>query len=280
MVERGAAQTSPAVLSSPHSGSAYPAAFLAQAGLGLRSLRLSEDAFVDQLFGAAPALGVPLLKALFPRVFVDPNREPYELDAEMFRTSVPEYVNTRSPRVAVGLGTVPKIVASGERIYRTKLDFDDVLTRLNEHYFPFHDMLQSLLAETHDRFGCSLLIDCHSMPSIAGEGEADRGDARADFVLGDRHGTSCAPAVVRLVERALTDKGFSVRRNVPYAGGYITERYGRPWQRRHALQIEINRALYMDERTIEPNGGFQDLCAHLADIIQMLARIDQAMLIR
>ena len=270
-IVRPTAQTVPLVFASPHSGDAYPPEFVRSVNLGFNVLRRSEDAFVDRLFLAATEYGAPLLKAHFPRVYVDPNREPYELDPGMFDAPLPEYVNRRSPRVAAGLGTVARVVATGEDIYARKLSFDEARRRIEANYFPYHQALNDLLAETHARFGCYLLIDCHSMPSIGGPMDADPGSRRLDFVLGDCFGTSCATAIVDLAERTLQARGHSVHRNVPYAGGFTTRHYGRPRERRHALQIEVNRALYMDESRIEPSGALPDMVADLTLLIAALA---------
>jgi N-formylglutamate amidohydrolase len=268
----------PLVFTSPHSGCDYQESFLARARLDLLTLRQSEDAFVDQLFAGVPARGAVLLKATFPRVFVDPNREPYELDSAMFRVPLPEYVNTTSARVAAGLGTVPRIVATGDEIYGDKLEFGEVAHRIERFYFPFHRALERILERTFSRFGCYLLIDCHSMPSVAAAFEADAGSWRADFVLGDCFGTACAPQVTNRVEDLLRGLGYSVRRNVPYAGGHITRFYSRPALGRHTLQIEINRGLYMDERQVRPNGGFATLSGHIERLTESLSLLDPAVL--
>lgn len=269
----------PVVFTSPHSGREYASCFLSRARLGLLTLRQSEDAFVDHLFAAAPRFGAPLLTARCPRVFVDANREAYELDPEMFCEPLPDYVNTGSPRVAAGLGTIPRVVATGEEIYEIPLDFAEVTRRLRDYYFPFHAALQGLLRRAYRMFGSYLLVDCHSMPSVAATFEADAGLRRADFVLGDCFGSACAPAITEAVEAFLTDKGYTVRRNIPYAGGHITRAQGRPGEGRHAIQIEVNRGLYLDERRVEPHGGFTRLAAHLSDLAAALAGIDQAMLV-
>lgn len=262
--------SSPLVFTSPHSGKRYAADFLASVQLELARLRRSEDAFVDEIFAAVPGCGASFLKAHFPRVYVDPNREAYELDPQMFKEPLPPYVNTTSARVRAGLGTIPRIVASGDAIYPGKLDFAPIVARLAENYFPFHAALAALLREVYAQHGRYLLIDCHSMPSIAGHAEADAGVRRADFVLGDRFGTSCAPAITRLVEGFLTGLGYSVRRNIPYAGGYITSHYGRPVEGRHSLQIEISRALYMDELTIMPHAGLRRIIEHMTLLAKLL----------
>ena len=267
-------QTSPLILASPHSGQDYPASFVAESKLDPLALRRSEDAFVDRLFSAAPTHGVPLLRAHFPRVYLDPNREPFELDPNMFVDPLPEYVNVTSPRVAAGLGTVARVVTSGEEIYGAKLQFQDVRQRIDRHYFPYHQALRDLIDATHDRFGACLLIDCHSMPSIGGPMDSDSGIKRVDMVLGDRFGTSCAPAIIDAAEDTLRAMGFTVRRNLPYAGGYTTRHYGRPREGVHGLQIELNRVLYMDEEAVQPTDGFNQLSRQMGKMIQVMSQID------
>ncbi len=268
----------PLVFASPHSGQDYPPEFVAASRLTALSLRRSEDAFVDQLFSAAPGMGAPLLRAHFPRVYIDPNREPFELDPGMFDAPLPDFVNTASPRVGGGLGTIAKVVANGEEIYRDKLNFEQARRRIEAHYFPYHATLQHLLERTRRRFGCYLLVDCHSMPSIGGPMDADPGLRRLDIVLGDCHGTSCAPAVTAVAENALRGQGFTVRRNVPYAGGYTTRHYARPKEGLHALQIEVNRSLYMDELRIAPAVGLPRVKAALTHLIETLSQIDPEVL--
>jgi N-formylglutamate amidohydrolase len=264
----------PLVFASPHSGTVYPLSFVSAARLDPVALRRSEDAFVDELFAAAPACGAPLLKARFPRAYVDPNREAFELDPAMFDEPLPAWVNTASPRVAGGLGTVAKVVTNGEEIYRKKLSFAEVRRRIEVLYFPYHAALTRLLEETERRFGVSLLIDCHSMPSVGGPMDADPGLKRVDFVLGDCHGVSCAPVVLEAARRALADMGFVVALNAPYSGGYTTRHYGRPATGRHALQIEINRALYMNEQTITRRPGFAAVADQVGRLVHALAAID------
>jgi len=240
-------QTAPVVVASPHSGSVYPAPFLTQTAVPLSALRRAEDAFVDQLFAAAPALGMPFLAARFPRSYVDANRESYELDPGMFEGPLPQPLNHRTTRVAAGLGMIPRVAASGEAIYRSRVPSDEIERRLESCWRPYHAALSTLVEQTHRRFGTVLLIDAHSMPSSAsGVGSRER-EHRVDIVLGDNHGESCAPDLVAFAERWLAGRGLRLQRNQPYAGGFTTQRYGRPSLGRHALQIEINRALYMDE---------------------------------
>ena len=269
-----AEQTVPLVFASPHSGAEYPASFIAASRLDALALRRSEDAFVDDIFAVATEFGAPLLKATFPRAYVDPNREPFELDATMFDTPLPSYVNTMSPRVAAGLGTLAKVVTSGEEIYRGKLHFDAVRRRIDRLYYPDHAALQRLLERTRETFGVCLLIDCHSMPSIGGPMDSDPGLKRFDAVLGDRFGTSCAAVVTETAERVLRGLGYSVGRNIPYAGGYCTDHYGKPRTGMHALQIEINRALYMDEENVAPAAGLAEVKIRIRELIQALAGLD------
>ena len=274
-VLRPARQTAPIIFASPHSGRAYPPDFIAAARLDPLSLRRSEDSFVDELFAAAPVHGAPLLSATFPRAFCDANREPWELDPAMFADQLPAWVNTTSARVGAGLGTIARVVASGETIYRTKLPFAEAERRVRDYWHPFHATLQALIAGTRAVFGTCLLMDCHSMPSHGGP----RAGGRApDFVLGDAHGTACAPRIALFVERVLSDLGYVVRRNDPYAGGYITRTYGRPRERVHALQLEVARDLYMDEGRIERLGRFGALQQDMANLVEALSRDAGALL--
>lgn len=275
-VTRPITQTAPVLFTSPHSGRHYSQGFIASSRLDPLSLRRSEDSFVEELFAAAPAHGAPLLAATFPRAFCDVNREPWELDPAMFADPLPSWVNTTSARVTAGLGTVARIVASGEGIYRDKLTFAEAEQRVSELWRPYHDMLGALIGGTLSLFGYCLLIDCHSMPSHGQPGRT--GIRGADFILGDVHGTACTPRVTRFVERTLSDLGYMVRRNDPYAGGYITRHYGRPREHVHAIQIEIARGLYMDEARIERHGGFDRLRANLAAILAGLAEEDWSFL--
>jgi N-formylglutamate deformylase len=269
-VLRPGVQTVPVVFASPHSGRCYSADFLAASRLDALNLRRSEDGFVDELFAAAPDNGAPLLTATFPRAFCDVNREAWELDPGMFTDPLPAWANTTSPRVSAGLGTIARIVASGETIYRDKLPFAEAERRVSGLWLPFHETLAALISGTVSLFGHCLLIDCHSMPS---QGQPPRpGSRSAEFVLGDAHGTACTPRVTRFVERALTELGYVVRRNDPYAGGYITRHYGRPRSGVHALQIEVARDLYMDEARIERLERFALVQQDLTRLIARIAR--------
>src|SRR6516225_979032 len=243
-LQQPVARSLPLVLASPHSGTEYPADFLAASRLDPMALRRSEDSFVDELFGAGPRLGVPLLSARFPRAYVDVNREAYELDPSMFVDALPKFVNAGSPRVRMGLGTIARIVASVE--------------------------------ETEALFGGCLLVDCHSMPSGA---DSPCEKSGADIVLGDCHSISCAPQFTEAARRFLVERGFAVAINAPYAGGFTTGHYGRPSAQRHALQIEVNRALYMNERDYNRKAYFPRLVQDLAELVDRLGRVAQKCLV-
>lgn len=256
-------QSVPFVFSSPHSGRNYPAEFLAASRLDPQTLRKSEDCFVDDLFSGMPALGAPLLAALFPRAYLDLNREPYELDPELVNDPIPAHANTQSIRVAGGLGTVARIVADGEEIYAQRLPLAHVMARIESLYFPFHGALARLIEQTTQQFGFAVLVDCHSMPSA---NAAPGGGSRPDIVIGDRFGAACDQRLVRMVREVFLRHGYEVQMNRPYAGGYITEHHGRPARSVHALQIEINRGLYLDERKLIPNAGYGGLKSDLEAI--------------
>lgn len=273
LLARPARQTVPLVFASPHSGRAYPPDFVAAARLDPLALRRSEDSFVEELFAAAPEHGAPLLAATFPRVFCDVNREPWELDPAMFDGPLPAWVNTASPRVGAGLGTIARVVATGEPVYRRKLRFEEAEERIRRYWQPYHAALAALIAETRAEFGCCLLVDCHSMPRHPAQAVSP-----PDFVLGDAHGTACAPRATRLVEDALQALGYRVRRNDPYAGGYITRHYGRPREGVHALQLEVARPLYMDEARIERLPRMAALQQDLTRLVAMLAATDWSFL--
>ncbi|CUW40000.1 N-formylglutamate amidohydrolase [Magnetospirillum sp. XM-1] len=242
-----ARQTAPLVFASPHSGRDYPAEFVAQSRLDARMLRRSEDSFVDELYAGVVDLGAPLITALFPRAYCDPNREPYELDPAMFSGALPEHANTRSPRVLAGLGTIARVVASGAEIYAGRLPVAEAENRIARCYHPYHRRLRGLVDATRAAFGWSLLVDCHSMPSVGGPMDRDSGLSRVDVVLGDCFAAACSPLFTQVAEDSFSQLGYRVVRNAPYAGGFTTRHYGQPRQGSHALQIEINRGLYMDE---------------------------------
>jgi N-formylglutamate amidohydrolase len=254
----------PLVIASPHSGADYPAEFVAASRLDPLALRRSEDAFVDEIFAAAPALGAPMLAARFPRAYLDVNREAWELDPAMFADALPDYVNVRSPRVRMGLGTIARVVASGEEIYGGMLCFAEAKARVDSLYRPYHAALGRLVEETEAAFGFCLLVDCHSMPSGASGGARRES---ADIVLGDCHGAACAPQIVEAARRYLSRRGFAVALNAPYAGGFTTGHYGRPRQKCHALQIE---------QSYRRRPGFAGLCEEMAGLIAWLGDAAQA----
>lgn len=276
-------QSAPLVFNSPHSGRVYPASFVNASKLDSLSLRKSEDCFVDELFRGVVDVGAPLMHARFPRAYLDLNREPYELDPMMFSDPLPDYVNTRSVRAAGGLGTVARIVSETAEIYKQPLTFAEAQQRITSLYIPYHARLRALLTDARDRFGTLLMVDCHSMPSTVTAGHTKRSNTRPDFVLGDRYGAACANPITDFVEILLTRLGYSVVRNKPYAGGYITQTYGRPHKGIHTLQVEINRGLYIDEGSLEKHAGFerlltvfQILSADLADMLPTLVSPDRA----
>ncbi|UJX44040.1 N-formylglutamate amidohydrolase [Xanthobacter sp. YC-JY1] len=253
----------PFLFNSPHSGRIYPRSFVEQTRLDFSTLRRSEDTFVDELFGDCVALGAPMMRALFPRSFLDLNREPYELDPRMFDGRLPPFANTRSIRVSGGLGTIARVVGDAQEIYPRRLAVNEALERIETYYKPYHQTLRRLVGRIQREWGLAVLVDCHSMPSTSARDEV----ARADFVIGDRYGTSCSDLVTDAIERSLTARGYRVVRNKPYAGGYITEHYGNPSAGLHAVQIELNRSLYMDEAGYERNGGFTRVQADIRTLM-------------
>ncbi|NRG17324.1 N-formylglutamate amidohydrolase [Rhizobiales bacterium] len=260
----------PFVFNSPHSGRSYPSSFISSSRLDAASIRRSEDAYVDELFEWVVSLGAPMIRAHFPRAYLDVNREPYELDPKMFEERLPPYANVRSIRVAGGLGTIARIVGESQEIYRKRLPVNEAISRIESIYKPYHRTLRRLLAETHVSFGYAVLVDCHSMPSTIRNPD---GGPRPDFILGDRYGTSCSPVLVEAAMESLRAMGYTVSRNKPYAGGFITEHYGRPAKALHALQLEINRALYMDEASLKPHDGFTALSRDLHSFVRDLTEI-------
>lgn len=257
-------RTAPVIFASPHSGRRYPAELLADSRVSLISLRRSEDAYVDELFAGAAAHGALLLTATIARAYVDLNRDPAELDPDMFDERPPTSPLSTSARVQAGLGAIPRVSGDGQDIYRRKLSLHEAEKRLALVHRPYHATLQRVLGETKDQFGCAVLIDCHSMPN------SSRGAHAPDIVLGDRFGASCHPSVTALAEATLRRLGYRVARNTPFAGGHITQSYGRPIARVHALQIEINRALYVDERTLERTNGHTRVRADMSRLAEAL----------
>ena len=258
----------PFLIGSPHSGAVYPEKFLRETRLDRRTIRSSEDAHVDALCRPAVGHGMTMLAAHFPRAYLDANREAMELDPQMFVGALPPGANTSSTRVAAGLGTIPKLVSERDEIYGGPIPVEDALERIDRLWRPYHATLAATLGDLWARFGVAVLIDCHSMPSAQ---RAPAADPRAEIVLGDRNGTSCDPALTDLVSVLFRAAGYRVARNKPYAGGHITEHYGRPATGVHALQIEMSRALYMNETTLARTAGFERLRRDLEAIFAELA---------
>jgi len=267
----GAAPPTPLVFASPHSGRLYPEDMMAAAALDAHAIRRSEDVLVDDLIALAPELGAPSIVARYARAYIDLNREPFELDPAMFADELPDFARARTARVAAGLGAIARVVSDGQEIYARKLTFAEARVRIEQAHRPYHAALEELVREAHKAHGFAILIDWHSMPSAAARAGRDR---PSDFVMGDRFGASCSGALTAKVERELESFGYRVARNSPYAGGYTTEHYGRPVRRTHALQIEINRALYLDEVALEPTSGFARLKADLDRLTATLAAAD------
>ncbi len=258
----------PIIFNSPHSGSVYPDDFLGASRIDLPTLRRSEDSFMDELVGGLSQLGFPVVRVNFPRSYVDVNREPYELDPRMFSGRLPSFANTRSMRVAGGLGTIPRVVGDGQEIYRERLSVEDALFRIEELYKPYHRALRRLINKVHQSFGSAVVVDCHSMPSVGVSRDEPR---RPDIVIGDRYGTSCTPMLPDVIEETMARLGYSVGRNKPYAGGFITEHYGNPASGLHTVQLELNRAVYMDERRRERGPRFANVMADFAELAETLA---------
>ncbi|MEM8592636.1 MAG: N-formylglutamate amidohydrolase [Pseudomonadota bacterium] len=273
ILKRPKAQTTSVVFASPHSGRDYPLWFLRKSVLDERAIRSSEDAFVDRLFERAPSFGAPLLLAGAPRAFVDLNRSPDELDpaliAELRKVA-------HNPRVASGLGVVPRVVANGRQIYRGKLSLDEAQGRIEKYWRPYHEKLQSLLDDARSSFGRAILIDCHSMPHEAIENS--RGGARrADVVLGDRFGAAASSDIVDCIEAAFTAAGLRVARNAPFAGAFIAQQYGRPSRGQHVVQVEIDRGLYMNEANVVPNGNFSAFRSLITQVIEEVTDVGRPM---
>lgn len=256
-------RTTGVVFASPHSGRDYPRSFLRRTTLNERSIRSSEDAFVDQLFDSAPLYGAPLIVAGAPRAFVDLNRSAEELDPALI-DGVPKAGH--NPRVASGLGVIPRVVANGQAIYPGKIPLAEAQRRIDCYWHPYHEALKGQLDQAHLMFGQSILIDCHSMPHEAMDSIARSGLRRPEVVLGDRFGAAADEGIVDRVEAVFADAGLVVARNTPFAGAYMTQHYGRPGRGRHAVQIEIDRALYMNEQMIRPNGNFTSF-KHLLEVV-------------
>jgi N-formylglutamate amidohydrolase len=268
-IHRPFRQTVPFIFASPHSGRTYPAGFVAASRLSALNLRRSEDAYVDELFCGAVALGAPMIAARFPRAFLDANRSAAELDTGMFDGPLMMTVDPPSPRVTAGLGVIPRIVRDGAEIYRSKLAPEDAEQRLSRLYRPYHDALADLIDETRSLFGVAVVVDCHSMPSAA---------AIPDIVFGDRYGMAAAPVLTRAAEVAFEAQRFTHARNTPYAGGYTTHLHGRRERDVHALQVEVSRALYLDEERIAKGGRFEEVHARVTEALASLVALNPGLL--
>ena len=265
-----AVRSTSVVFASPHSGRDYASSFLSIADLDAAEIRSSEDAFIDRLYEDAPSFGAPFIKALAPRAFVDLNRGPDELDPALI-----EGVRRKphNPRIASGLGVIPRVVANGRHIYRGKISLNEAHDRIATYWRPYHDQLQTLLDESNRAYGESILIDCHSMPHEALATMNLQNAPRPDIVLGDRFGSTAAGHIMDQVEAAFVNAGLRVARNAPFAGAYIVQQYGRPSRNQHAIQVEMDRALYMDERTLEPKSDFAAFKEQISAAIAMIAEI-------
>ena len=272
-VSAPAEQRVPYVFNSPHSGRIYPPSFLRSSKLDSNQIRGSEDFHVDDLFQDVVRIGAPLVKAHFPRAYLDANREPYEFDEKLFAEKLPSFSNRKSVRAACGLGTIARVVTESQEIYREKPTLEEALARVETLYRPYHECLRRLLAKTHVQFGYSVLVDCHSMPSSAVDSSSKN---KPDIIVGDRFGTSCSFYISTAITEIFKDLGFKVARNKPYAGGFITEHYGRPDRGLHAVQIEINRGLYMDEKRLILTPDFDQLRTQLAIFAERIVSIPDA----
>lgn len=269
-IERPARQDTAVIFASPHSGRQYGAGFLAQTVLDARMIRSSEDAYIDQIFAAAPQFGAPLLLAEMPRAYLDLNRAPDELDPGVIEGIAR---SPHNPRVASGLGVIPRVVAGGRAIYRGKLTLAEAEARIAQVWQPYHRALRGLMEDTHSLFGEAVLIDCHSMPHEAIDGHTRPGHLRPDVVLGDRFGAAAGRDVMDRIEAAFANAGLRVARNAPFAGAFIAQSYGRPVSGRHVVQVEIDRALYLDEARVEPLPGFATFRAMMAGVVAEIAGI-------
>lgn len=260
------------VFASPHSGRAYPIALKRQSALGELALRSSEDAFVDHLVGDVVTLGAPLLSAVSPRAFVDLNRAAEELDPALIAGAPPARQN---PRISSGLGVIPRVVSNGRAIYTGKISLAEARQRIDTVWRPYHTKLQTLLNRAKMTFGQAVLIDCHSMPHEAVQNSCFSGSRPPEIVLGDRFGASAGPSILATVEAAFKDQGFRVARNAPFAGAYTAQHYGRPSRQQHVIQVEVDRALYMDEATLKPLPGYSEFRGRLTQALRVIADMNQ-----
>ena len=267
---RPARQETSVIFASPHSGRDYSAEFLAASQLGLLQLRSSEDAYVDRLIARAPVFGAPMLCALTPRAYIDLNRAADELDPAVI-AGVDRIAH--NPRISSGLGVIPRVVSGGRAIHAGKISLNEARQRLTGHWHPYHEALTGIMDQTHSTFGEVILIDCHSMPHEAIDTHSRPGHPKPEIVLGDRFGAAAGREVVDQVEAAFASAGFHVTRNSPFAGAYIAQHYGRPLNRKHVVQIEIDRSLYLDEARVEPGPNFASFMVRFNRVIAEIAQI-------
>ena len=260
----------PLVLDSPHSGSHYPDDFGAQ--VSLDQLRQAEDAYVDELFGAGPSLGATLVAARFPRVYIDPNRSVLDIDASLLASAWPGPA-LASRKTELGIGLIWRLLDTGEPIYGRKLSVDEVAQRITRYHQPYQKAVKDALDDTHAHFGAVWHINCHSMPAVSTAVAAEGpGIPRPDFVLGDRDGTTCEAEFTHFVRETLVGMGFEVKVNDPYKGVELVRAFSDPGSRRHSLQIEVNRRLYMNERTREKSVDFGALAQSITALLGKVAR--------
>jgi N-formylglutamate amidohydrolase len=262
----------PMIFSSPHSGREYPVALMTRTVLDEKAIRSSEDAFVDRLFASAPDRGAPLIAARAPRAWIDLNRAADELDPALIDGVVRALHN---PRVSSGLGVIPRVVSNGRHIYRGRISLFEAQARIDRLWHPYHEALRGLIDESLMLFGQAVLIDCHSMPHEAIEAHGRPGQPRPEVVLGDRFGAAAGRDVIEAVEAAFSEAGLRVARNAPFAGAYIAHAYGRPSRGQHVVQVEIDRALYMDEARIVPRPDFAEFQALMAGVVARLTEFDR-----
>ena len=260
------------LFSSPHSGSNYFDWFLNQTSLDMLSIRSSEDAFVGDIFESAPFFGSYLMESLIPRAILDLNRSRNDLDPKIIANYESKNINSR---VASGLGVIPRVVGNGQNIYSKKLSLSAVQFRIDNYYNPYHQKLSSLLRFLKEKFGCAILVDCHSMPSEVLKYKKNKFQRLPDIILGDRFGMSCDARIVDFLQSVFEDEGFTVSRNIPFSGGYITQLYGRPVKNIHSVQIEISRALYMNEKLIEKNKNFKNFCESMKNVIFKITQMEK-----
>jgi len=268
-ITRPGAARVPLVLDSPHSGTRYPDDF--GAAVSREALRASEDSFVDELYSAGPALGAVLIAAEFPRSYIDPNRSLLDIDATLLDAPWPGPA-IPSRKTQLGVGLIWRMLDTGDPIYSRKLSVEEVKRRIVEYHQPYQRAVKDALDEAHEHFGAVWHINCHSMPALSGRiSEEGPGKPRADFVLGDRDGTTCEPAFTELAAKTLRAMGYDVKVNDPYKGVELVRAFSDPAANRHSLQVEVNRKLYMDERTREKSAGFEKLRADIGRLLEAVA---------